>query len=155
MRSPGSADTLSIFLPTCTTAPAISPINAMAPLFPQMAKNYQVMEKKKRPRITTKKKFPGYPHYPEGEDIFNQKQVEPDLDPEQPSAVKTLPADPETPNALDFDHDVTGSDLDVPGSELDDQQEMIGSEDEENNYYSLGGDEKEGLEEDKGDRSAG
>jgi len=33
-----------------------------------------------------------------------------------------------------------GESLDVPGSELDDQQESIGSEDEENNYYSLGGD---------------
>ncbi len=39
------------------------------------------------------------------------------------------------------------SDLDVPGSELDDENENIGSEDEENNYYSLGGDDKENLEE--------
>ena len=33
---------------------------------------------------------------------------------------------------------VTGDYLDVPGSELDDMQETIGSEDEENNLYSLG-----------------
>ncbi|WP_375560482.1 hypothetical protein ACE193_22765 [Bernardetia sp. OM2101] len=33
-----------------------------------------------------------------------------------------------------------GETIDVPGSELDDQQESVGSEDEENNYYSLGGD---------------
>ncbi|WP_057937264.1 hypothetical protein [Algoriphagus resistens] len=32
--------------------------------------------------------------------------------------------------------DFTGDDLDVPGSELDDEQERIGSEDEENNFYS-------------------
>ncbi|WP_425635738.1 hypothetical protein ACPUEN_09945 [Algoriphagus yeomjeoni] len=32
--------------------------------------------------------------------------------------------------------DFTGDDLDVPGSELDDAQERIGSEDEENNLYS-------------------
>ncbi|PZX48400.1 hypothetical protein [Algoriphagus chordae] len=32
--------------------------------------------------------------------------------------------------------DFTGDDLDVPGSELDDEQERIGSEDEENNLYS-------------------
>lgn len=32
--------------------------------------------------------------------------------------------------------DFTGGDLDVPGSELDDAQEKIGSEDEENNLYS-------------------
>jgi hypothetical protein len=37
-------------------------------------------------------------------------------------------------------NDLSGSDLDIPGSELDDAQENIGSEDEENNYYSLGGD---------------
>jgi hypothetical protein len=39
--------------------------------------------------------------------------------------------------------DMAGEDLDVPGSELDDQNEAIGSEDEENNSYSLGGDSKE------------
>lgn len=35
-----------------------------------------------------------------------------------------------------------GDDIDVPGSETDDANENIGEEDEENNYYSLGGDEK-------------
>jgi len=42
----------------------------------------------------------------------------------------------------------TGDELDVPGSELDDRDESTGDEDEENNYYSLGGDDKENLEED-------
>lgn len=45
--------------------------------------------------------------------------------------------------------DFEGRDLDVPGSELDDRQEDIGSEDEENNSYSLGGDRHEDLDEDK------
>ncbi|MBA3674777.1 MAG: hypothetical protein H0W75_07450 [Chitinophagaceae bacterium] len=45
---------------------------------------------------------------------------------------------------------VTGDDLDVPGSENDDANEDIGEEDEENNYYSLGGDAHDDLEEDKG-----
>ena len=45
---------------------------------------------------------------------------------------------------------VTGDDLDVPGTEDDDANEEIGEEDEENNYYSLGGDAHEDLEEDKG-----
>ena len=40
------------------------------------------------------------------------------------------------------------TDLDVPGSELDDDNESIGEEDEENNYYSLGGDRHESQEED-------
>ncbi|HET9054714.1 MAG TPA: hypothetical protein VFM90_11100, partial [Cyclobacteriaceae bacterium] len=35
--------------------------------------------------------------------------------------------------------DFSGKELDVPGSELDDDQEAVGTEDEENNSYSLGG----------------
>ena len=41
------------------------------------------------------------------------------------------------------------NDLDIPGTELDDENEAIGEEDEENNYYSLGGDRHENLEEDQ------
>jgi hypothetical protein len=40
------------------------------------------------------------------------------------------------------------TDLDIPGTELDDENESIGEEDEENNYYSLGGDRHESQEED-------
>lgn len=43
--------------------------------------------------------------------------------------------------------DFAGEDLDVPGTELDDDAEERGSEDEENNNYSLGGDDKNNLEE--------
>lgn len=39
--------------------------------------------------------------------------------------------------------DMAGEDLDIPGTELDDANESIGSEDEENNGYSLGGDNHE------------
>lgn len=35
-----------------------------------------------------------------------------------------------TNNEKDFSDDLSGSDLDVPGSELDDERELIGSEDE-------------------------
>jgi hypothetical protein len=45
--------------------------------------------------------------------------------------------------------DFAGKDLDIPGSELDDASEEIGAEDEENNSYSLGGDNHEDLEEDR------
>jgi hypothetical protein len=41
------------------------------------------------------------------------------------------------------------AELDVPGAELDDDTEELGEEDEENNYYSLGGDRHENLEEDQ------
>lgn len=41
---------------------------------------------------------------------------------------------------LNEDIDTTGEDLDVPGAEDDDADEELGEEDEENNQYSLGGD---------------
>jgi hypothetical protein len=43
--------------------------------------------------------------------------------------------------------DFAGKDLDVPGAEMDDEQETRGSEDEENNSYSIGGDAHDKLEE--------
>lgn len=46
--------------------------------------------------------------------------------------------------------DFTGNELDVPGSEDDDAQEEIGSEDEENNSYSLGSDRHSDLDEGRG-----
>ena len=45
-------------------------------------------------------------------------------------------------------NDDLNTDLDIPGSDLDDDNEEIGEEDEENNYYSLGGDLHESQEED-------
>lgn len=44
-------------------------------------------------------------------------------------------------NVGSFDRNISPSDLDVPGAGLDDADEDIGSEDEENNEYSLGGDD--------------
>ena len=41
---------------------------------------------------------------------------------------------------LNEKEDLAGDDLDVPGAGLDDPMESIGEEDEENNEYSLGGD---------------
>lgn len=92
----------------------------------------------------------GYPLYPASEDIYAKGIKEMDLNPENISQTKA-PNDKEgTNNEKDFHDDMTGGDLDVPGSELDDQQERIGSEDEENNYYSIGGDAHNDLEEEKG-----
>ena len=54
-------------------------------------------------------------------------------------------------NEKDFYEDQTGEDLDVPGSESDEAEETSGSEDEENNYYSLGGDNHNDLDEDRGE----
>lgn len=46
-------------------------------------------------------------------------------------------------NERGMDNARTGSDLDTSGVEEDDRNEFIGEEDEENNTYSLGGDENE------------
>jgi hypothetical protein len=78
------------------------------------------------------KKYPGYPLYPANEDVYKKFKKE-----ELEGPTKNM--------------ELTDNDLDIPGSELDDQQEAIGSEDEENNYYSLGGDNHEDLEENKGE----
>jgi hypothetical protein len=132
-----------------------------------------------------KEDLPGYPHYPQSEDITNQeKRIDADLDnlsrankhdknevtelpPVEPSLdytpeikkgtsadvtiedLKTLgPLDSDMDEgedetlipSLKIGPDLSGDDLDVPGSELDDDAEARGSEDEENNYYSRGQD---------------
>ncbi len=90
--------------------------------------------------------------YPPSEDIYNKDQEEENIDPEDTAKIKAPNEDWETENNEKiFDEDVSGSDLDVPGSELDDDREKDGEEDKENNYYSLGGDSHNDLEEDKGD----
>ena len=73
------------------------------------------------------KKFP-LPIYNKEEDIYSQEK--------------------EIPFEEDENDISPEGDLDIPGSELDDSDEKIGEEDEENNYYSLGGDDHNDLEED-------
>ena len=75
--------------------------------------------------MAKKKKVWGDPEYPASEDIYSRNKKE-ELDDETTEVPKGL---------------------DVPGSELDDADENIGEEDEENNYYSLGGDDHDALDE--------
>jgi len=80
--------------------------------------------------------------YAANEDIYNNSKEEQDIDPEDISRNKT-PVEADTDglrNEKRFEQDVSGSDLDIPGAELDDEAEINGNEDEENNHYSLGGD---------------
>lgn len=93
----------------------------------------------------------GYPLYPKSEDVYNAWKEEKDINPEDITQQKVPNEEGDERNEKDFLAIKTGADLDVPCSELDDQQEDIGSEDEENNYYSLGGDNHNDLEEDKGE----
>ena len=95
--------------------------------------------------------LPGYPVYPAKDDIYSKYKEEKSINPEDITKTKESNVTDGKNNEKDFDDDVSGSDLDVPGSELDDDQENIGSEDEENNYYSLGGDDHNDLDEDKGE----
>ena len=92
----------------------------------------------------------GYPQYPENEDIYNKFNKEFDIDPENISKNKEIIKIEKNPtwNEKNFNQDKSGNDLDIPGAELDDEQENIGSEDEENNGYSIGSDNHNNLEED-------
>lgn len=90
--------------------------------------------------------FPSYPLYPSDEDIFNKDQKV-ELNPEDPTKRKVPFEKPGKMNEKDFEEDVSGSDLDVPGSE-EDEETPAASEDEENQYFSLGGDDHEKLDED-------
>ncbi len=93
--------------------------------------------------------FPGYPHYPPSEDIYNNFQEETEINPEDISKKKVTDKNEiiKELSLKDFEGDLSGSDLDIPGSELDNERENIGSEDEENNYYSIGGDNHIDLDE--------
>lgn len=81
----------------------------------------------------------GYPLYPENEDVY-YKELKEDL------AGTTYLQERENEGKGVWDGDLL-----VPGAELDDADEKTGNEDEENNYYSLGGDNHNDLEEDKGE----
>jgi hypothetical protein len=116
----------------------------------QVPREKEQTDKPQAPRMEEQeekrdKTFPGYPVYPPEEDIMNRGEKE-DLDVENltrsdrgkghklPSQKRPSPDEEE--------------DLDIPGAELDNSDEEIGKEDEENNFYSLGGERHEDLEED-------
>jgi len=98
-------------------------------------------------RNELKNEIQGYPIYPPEEDIYSKFQKEKNITPEDIS--NTDDSKKEETVDVYTNKNLSGSDLDVPGSELDDAQENIGSEDEENNYYSLGGDAHDDPDENK------
>ncbi len=75
--------------------------------------------------------------YPPVEDIYNQAEEEHEIDPNDISKQKMPNQKPDRDNELDFEDDMSGSDLDVPGSE-NEEPHINGEEDEENEYYSQG-----------------
>lgn len=94
-------------------------------------------------------KIPDSLLYPPEEDIYRKFRKESEIDPEDISKKKT-PVEINRISQLnqkEFEEDMSGSDLDIPGAELREGFENIGNEDEENDYYSLGGDDHNDLEE--------
>lgn len=81
--------------------------------------------------------------YDAKDDIYNKAKNEVDIDPENILLKKFKNEN----NQIELDDNDLGNGLDVPGSELDDEQEKIGEEDEENNYYSLGLDNHNEIDE--------
>lgn len=112
-----------------------------------MKNKKQISEK---PDEIVDQKFPGYEQYPASDDIYNKYEKLDEPDPETYTKSKKRPSTNNL-NETDFTDDYTGADLDIPGAEVDDEQEAIGNEDEENNYYSLGGDNHNDLEENQGE----
>ena len=93
----------------------------------------------------------GYPLYPAVDDIYSKYHEEKDLDPDLISRAENS-ADPEEfiiSDDKDFVNDISDSSLGISGVESDDYSEPIGLEDEENNYFSLGGDDHHDLEEEQ------
>ncbi|MBL8016818.1 MAG: hypothetical protein JNK43_06080 [Ignavibacteria bacterium] len=100
----------------------------------------------KKKAAGSSEELPGYKPYPDSEDIY-AKDKETDIDPEKLAGKADAAVDDES---LKKQAAILSGGLDVPGDELDDEAEAKGAEDEENNYYSLGGDNHVDLEEDKG-----
>lgn len=97
-------------------------------------------------------KIPASLLYPPSEDIYNQFHKESEIDPEDITK-KKAPVEVNNVRELNeknFEEDVSGGDLDIPGSELDDDTENTGAEDEENNHYGIGGDNHSNLDENNG-----
>ena len=112
--------------------------------------------------------------YPASQDIYSKSKEEQNINPEDTSKLKVSDADDDevAPDETDFNKsipgkktksktgkknnekgftdDVSGGDLDFQRSEFDDDGKRPGDEDEENDYYSLGGDDHNDLDEDRG-----
>ncbi len=91
--------------------------------------------------------FPGYPSYPENEDIYLTDKRASEINPDDNSKIRI--EKPGKWNEKEFSEVLSGDDLDLPDAELDLRDGRLGLEDEENDYYSLGGDDHDDLEEDR------
>ena len=92
----------------------------------------------------------GYPLYPSIDDIYSKYHEEKSLDPDRIARAEDSTDAEEyiISEESDFNNALNDKALDLSELELDDFRGNIGDEDEENNYYSLGGDDHHDLEED-------
>ncbi len=91
----------------------------------------------------------GYPTYPFEQNVAQKLQEEINVNSLNAMAFQGLDKNLKSFNEQNKLGDYTANDMDIPGTELDDTDEAIGSEDEENNHYSLGGDNHNDLDENK------
>jgi hypothetical protein len=87
----------------------------------------------------------GYPLYPEEEDIYMKAKKDRKLNPDVVTSF-ALPKGPANKQSLN--EDLLEENLDLLEFEPDDEVKL-GIEDEENSYYSLGGDDHIDLEENR------
>ena len=107
--------------------------------------NLKHREKKSDPDDDNVYEYPGYEQYPSDEDIFRKNHLASEIDPEALSGDRTYPKRGVAPGS-GIPASYTDINLDIPGVESDDELESIGSEDEENNYYSIVDDNFDELE---------
>jgi len=94
-----------------------------------------------------KKDIPEELKYPPEEDIYSKGIRAGNTAIEEDTNFETGYKGASEIEELNFRKKHENAELDVPGAEQDDIAEDVGAEDEENNYYSLGGDNHENLEE--------
>jgi len=95
--------------------------------------------------ISEESDYPAYKPYPPDEDIYTKDEQETTIDPEDLSQDRSYPKTG-VKKEDEAEADVSELDLDIPGVDLDDEMESVGSEDEENNYYSITDDNFDDLE---------
>ncbi|MCU7550539.1 hypothetical protein OCK74_15580 [Chitinophagaceae bacterium LB-8] len=95
---------------------------------------------------------PSAPGVSGDDDLGIKEGTEADVDDDDLAILDAIDNEVRTPGEIGTPQNVStddlNSDLDIPGTELDDENELIGEEDEENNYWSLGSDRRGFNEED-------
>jgi hypothetical protein len=82
-------------------------------------KNNRIFKEKRNNE--NKNDFSGYPIYPDSENIYSKSKKEMNVNSMDNSKIKVLNEKTGTSNEKDFNDDESGSDLDFPGLELDDE----------------------------------